>query len=113
MLSQDPTAGTSVGKDSTVDLVVSNGPNIPIVTVPSVTGQQLTAAIPLISAQGLNTGQGHHQPQAGRDRHLTDPGRGHQGQAERAGGADRLGHPERDPGAERARAAPLARRVRS
>ncbi len=54
VLSQDPTAGTSVGKDSTVDLVVSNGPNIPIVTVPSVTGQQLTAAIPLISAQGLN-----------------------------------------------------------
>ncbi len=54
VLSQNPTAGTSVGKDTTVDLVVSNGPVIPIVTVPSVTGQQLTAAIPLITGQGLN-----------------------------------------------------------
>ena len=54
VLSHEPDAGTSVDKDSTVDLVVSNGPTIPIVTVPSVTGQQLTAAIPLISAQGLN-----------------------------------------------------------
>ena len=54
VLSQNPTAGTSVDKDTTVDLVVSNGPHIPIVTVPTVTGLQLTAAIPLISAQGLN-----------------------------------------------------------
>jgi serine/threonine-protein kinase len=54
VLSQDPTAGTSVDKDSTVDLVVSNGPTIPVVTVPTVTGQQLTAAIPLIRAQGLH-----------------------------------------------------------
>jgi serine/threonine protein kinase len=54
VLSQDPASGASVDKNSTVDLVVSNGPNIPIVTVPSVTGQQLTAAIPLITAQGLN-----------------------------------------------------------
>jgi eukaryotic-like serine/threonine-protein kinase len=54
VLSQNPTAGTSVDKDSTVDLVVSEGPTIPIVTVPSVTGQQLTAAIPLITAQGLH-----------------------------------------------------------
>jgi eukaryotic-like serine/threonine-protein kinase len=50
VLSQNPTAGTSVNKDSTVDLVVSNGPNIPIVTVPSVTNQQLTAAINAIKA---------------------------------------------------------------
>jgi beta-lactam-binding protein with PASTA domain/tRNA A-37 threonylcarbamoyl transferase component Bud32 len=54
VLSQNPSSGASVDKNSTVDLVVSNGPNIPIVTVPSVTGQQLTAAIPLITAQGLN-----------------------------------------------------------
>ena len=51
VLSQNPSSGTSVDKNSTVDLVVSNGPNIPIVTVPSVTGQQLTAAITADSAR--------------------------------------------------------------
>ena len=54
VLSQNPTPGTSVNKDSTVDLVVSNGPNIPIVTVPSVTNQQLTAAINAIKAVHMN-----------------------------------------------------------
>ena len=109
VLSQDPTAGTSVDKDTTVDLVVSNGPNIPVVTVPTVTGLQLTAAIPAHQRAGLELfGQGHHQSQAGRDGDLADAGRRSQGQAERAGGAHRLGHAERGLGAERPRA--IARR---
>ena len=48
-----PTAGASVSKNSAVNLVVSDGPNIPIVTVPSVKGQQLTAAISALQGAGL------------------------------------------------------------
>ena len=43
---QNPTAGTSVSKNSAVNLVVSDGPNIPTVTVPSVTDEQLTHGDP-------------------------------------------------------------------
>ena len=39
VLSTDPKAGASVAKNSAVNLVVSGGPNIPTVAVPSVTGQ--------------------------------------------------------------------------
>jgi serine/threonine-protein kinase len=53
VLSSDPKAGASVSKNSAVDLVVSEGPNIPTVTVPPVTGKQLTAAISAIQGAGL------------------------------------------------------------
>ena len=53
VLSTDPKAGASVSKNSAVDLVVSEGPNIPTVTVPPVTGKQLTAAISAIQGAGL------------------------------------------------------------
>ena len=53
VLSTNPASGASVSKNSAVNLVVSNGPNIPIVTVPSVKGKQLTSAIALIQGAGL------------------------------------------------------------
>jgi serine/threonine-protein kinase len=53
VLSSDPTAGTSVSKGSSVNLVLSAGPNVPIVQVPSVTGQQLSTAIQQLQAAGL------------------------------------------------------------
>jgi beta-lactam-binding protein with PASTA domain/tRNA A-37 threonylcarbamoyl transferase component Bud32 len=53
VLSTDPKAGASVGKNSAVDLVVSGGPNIPIVAVPSVQGKQLTQAIALLQTANL------------------------------------------------------------
>ena len=53
VLSTKPAAGVSVSKNSAVDLVVSDGPNIPIVTVPPVKGQQLTAAISALQNVGL------------------------------------------------------------
>ena len=40
-------------KNSQVDLVVSAGPTVTKVTVPSVVGQQLTVAIQLITSKGL------------------------------------------------------------
>jgi serine/threonine-protein kinase len=58
VLSTDPKAGASVSKNSAVKLVVSGGPNIPTVVVPSVTGQQLTQAIALL--QGDNLGYTVH-----------------------------------------------------
>jgi eukaryotic-like serine/threonine-protein kinase len=54
VLSTDPGAGTSVAKSSTVDLVVSAGPNVPIVTVPPVKGQPLAQAIQALNAAGLS-----------------------------------------------------------
>ena len=53
VLSTKPAAGVSVSKNSAVNLVVSDGPNIPIVTVPPVKGQQLTAAISALQSAGL------------------------------------------------------------
>ena len=53
VLSTNPASGASVSKNSTVNLVVSGGPNVPIVTVPSVKGKQLATAIQLIQAAGL------------------------------------------------------------
>jgi eukaryotic-like serine/threonine-protein kinase len=53
VLSTDPKAGSSVGKNSAVNLVVSGGPVIPRVEVPSVTGQQLTQAIQLLQSANL------------------------------------------------------------
>ncbi len=53
VVSTDPKAGASVSKNSAVNLVVSGGPNIPTVVVPSVTGKQLTQAIALLQADNL------------------------------------------------------------
>ena len=53
VLSTSPAAGTSVSKNSAVNLVVSDGPTLPIVTVPPVKGEQLTAAISAIQDAGL------------------------------------------------------------
>ena len=53
VLSTDPKAGSSVAKDSAVNLVVSGGPIVPRVEVPSVTGKQLTQAIQLLQAANL------------------------------------------------------------
>jgi eukaryotic-like serine/threonine-protein kinase len=53
VLATDPTGGASVGKNSAVDLVVSAGPNVPIVTVPPVKGDPLQQAIQALNAVGL------------------------------------------------------------
>ena len=53
VLSTEPRAGTSVSKNSSVNLVLSAGPAIPIVQVPTVTGQQLAVAIQQLQAAGL------------------------------------------------------------
>ncbi len=55
VLSTDPRSGASVSKNSAVDLVVSNGPNIPIVQVPSVVGDQLVTATQALQAAGLTS----------------------------------------------------------
>jgi eukaryotic-like serine/threonine-protein kinase len=53
VLSTEPKSGASVSKNSAVNLVVSGGPNIPTVEVPTVTGKQLTQAIALLQAANL------------------------------------------------------------
>jgi eukaryotic-like serine/threonine-protein kinase len=58
VVSTDPKAGSSVAKNSAVNLVVSGGPHIPLVEVPSVTGKQLTQAIQQL--QGANLGYTIH-----------------------------------------------------
>ena len=42
-----------MSKNSAVNLVISGGPNIPTVVVPTVTGKQLTQAISLLQAANL------------------------------------------------------------
>ena len=54
VLSTDPKAGESVSKNSKVDLVISDGPNIPTVQVPTVTGEQLAPAIQKLTAANLS-----------------------------------------------------------
>ncbi len=53
VLSTSPRNGTSVSRNSKVNLVVSSGAQVPTVTVPSVKGQQLTPALQEITAAGL------------------------------------------------------------
>ena len=53
VLSTSPRNGTSVSRNSKVNLVVSAGAQVPTVTVPSVKGQQLTPALQEITAAGL------------------------------------------------------------
>jgi serine/threonine-protein kinase len=54
VLSTNPAAGTSVSRDSKVNLVISDGPNIPTVQVPNVVGKQLAPAEQALTAANLN-----------------------------------------------------------
>jgi serine/threonine-protein kinase len=54
VLSTNPKAGVSVSKNSAVSLVVSNGPNIPIVAVPNVVGDSLATAIQKLGSANFN-----------------------------------------------------------
>jgi serine/threonine-protein kinase len=54
VLSTNPKSGDSVAKNSAVSLVVSNGPNIPIVPVPNVVGDSLATAIQKLGTANLN-----------------------------------------------------------
>ena len=53
VISTDPAAGASVAKHSKVKLVVSGGPVVTLVTVPSVVGDQLTQATQILDASNL------------------------------------------------------------
>ena len=54
VLSTDPKAGASVSKNSAVDFVISDGPNVPTVQVPTVTNEQLAPAIQKLTAANLS-----------------------------------------------------------
>jgi eukaryotic-like serine/threonine-protein kinase len=53
VINTDPKVGTSVAKHSTVHLIVSTGPNIPMVQVPAVTNEQLADAVQKLNAANL------------------------------------------------------------
>jgi serine/threonine-protein kinase len=53
VLSTNPKVGSSVSRNSAVNLVVSDGPNIPTVQVPLVTNEQLATAIQKLTAANL------------------------------------------------------------
>ncbi len=53
VLATNPKAGTSVSRNSAVGLVISDGPNIPTVQVPTVTNEQLAPAIQKLTAANL------------------------------------------------------------
>jgi eukaryotic-like serine/threonine-protein kinase len=54
VISSAPVAGTKVAKNGRVDLVISAGPTVVKVNVPSVLGQQFTAATAAITNAGLS-----------------------------------------------------------
>ncbi|HEY1831314.1 MAG TPA: Stk1 family PASTA domain-containing Ser/Thr kinase [Acidimicrobiales bacterium] len=54
VLSTNPKVGSSVAKNSKVQLVVSSGPTITYVTVPSVINEQYTQATETLSSPGVN-----------------------------------------------------------
>ncbi len=60
VLSSDPSPGTSVKKKSSVDLVLSGGTQVVMVTVPSVVGETLTQAGQLLTGQNLNFHVDHY-----------------------------------------------------
>jgi eukaryotic-like serine/threonine-protein kinase len=53
VISTDPQGGSRVAKNSQVDLVVSTGPTVTMVSVPPVVGQQFTAATETLTNAGL------------------------------------------------------------
>jgi serine/threonine-protein kinase len=53
VLATNPKVGSSVSRNSAVNLVVSDGPNIPTVQVPLVTNEQLATAIQKLTAANL------------------------------------------------------------
>jgi beta-lactam-binding protein with PASTA domain/tRNA A-37 threonylcarbamoyl transferase component Bud32 len=54
VIATEPASGAKVAKNSQVDLVVSGGPTVTMVTVPPVVGQQLTAAGEALTSAGLS-----------------------------------------------------------
>jgi serine/threonine-protein kinase len=54
VISSDPKAGEKVSKNTNVSLVVSSGPTIHMVTVPSVVGEQFAAAAEKLQNAGLS-----------------------------------------------------------
>ena len=100
-----------MAKNSAVDLVVSGGPNIPTVEVPTVTGKQLTQAIALL--QAANLGYTVHNVTSNQPVGTVlsqDPAGGHQDPRDAQGDPDGLGHAELGLGAERDRAVARPRR---
>ena len=96
---------TSVAKSSTVDLLVSAGPNVPIVTVPPVKGDPLAQAIQALNAVGL-TYTVHNVPGGNQPEGTVlgqSPGGREQGQADDEGGPHRVGQPDLGVGTERRR----------
>jgi beta-lactam-binding protein with PASTA domain/tRNA A-37 threonylcarbamoyl transferase component Bud32 len=55
VISTDPKGGAKVSKNSSVNLVISDGPTIHMVTVPSVVGDTLSAALQKFQTAGLPT----------------------------------------------------------
>ena len=53
VISSNPAAGAKVAKNSQVSLVISNGPTVTMVSVPSVVGEQFTQATQKLTAAGL------------------------------------------------------------
>ncbi len=53
VISTDPAAGASVPKNTSVTLIVSNGPHVTFVTVQSVVGDDFTQATQILTNQGL------------------------------------------------------------
>ncbi|HEY1652846.1 MAG TPA: Stk1 family PASTA domain-containing Ser/Thr kinase [Acidimicrobiales bacterium] len=53
VLSTNPKVGSSVSRNSAVNLVISDGPNIPTVQVPTVSNEQLAPAIQKLTAANL------------------------------------------------------------
>ena len=105
VLSTNPKSGTSVGKNSAVSLVVSNGPNVPIVAVPDVVGDALATAIQKLGTANLNYTVktiSSNQPQG--TVLSQDPLRRIPCQTNGPGAAHRLGDPDVGLGSERARA---------
>ncbi len=102
VVSTDPKAGSSVAKNSAVNLVVSGGPHIPLVEVPSVTGKQLTQAIQLLQSANLGyTVHNVNSNQAVGTVLSQDPAAGTKILETRQSGPDRLGHADLGVGAER------------
>jgi serine/threonine-protein kinase len=53
VISTDPAAGASVSKNTSVTLIVSDGPHVTFVTVQSVVGDEFTQATQILTNQGL------------------------------------------------------------
>ena len=102
-----------MSKNSAVNLVISDGPNIPTVQVPSVDGTAARAGRSSSSRRPTSRYTVKYTTSNTAERHgaQPEPGRRRQGQGERAGRPDGVGHPDLGVGAERARASRPQRRL--